>query len=79
VTKLPTISLDDLAYVTGGEKYDVGYGDARFTYESDPPDPDAYLRCRKQSYEQSPLWDRLFRPDREDRLAERACSPYRPK
>jgi len=80
MTKLPTISLDNLAYVTGGDKTDVSAGPVRWTRETEPSnDPEAYMRCRNQSYDQSPLWDQWFRPNREERFAERACGPYRPK
>jgi hypothetical protein len=80
MTNLPTISLDDLAFVTGGDTTDVYAGPVRIKRETEPSsDPEAYLRCRKQSYDQSPLWDQFFRPNREDRFAERACSAYRPK
>jgi hypothetical protein len=80
MTNFPTIALDDLAFVTGGNKTGIGVGPFHFERETDPetPDPDPYLRCRKQSYDQSPVWDQWFRPDREERLAERACSQYRP-
>jgi len=81
MTNLPTISLDNLALVTGGaDKTGIDAGPVRITRETEPStDPEAYLRCRKQSYDQSPLWDQWFRPNREERLAERACSAYRPK
>jgi hypothetical protein len=80
MTNFPTISLDDLAHVTGGDATSFDAGPLRITRETEPSnDPEAYLRCRKQTYDQSPLWDQWFRPDREERFAERACSPYRPK
>ena len=81
MTSFPTISLDSLAFVTGGgDKTVVSGGPFSVERDTEPSsDPEAYLRCRKQSYDQSPLWDQWFRPNREERLAERACSAYRPR
>jgi hypothetical protein len=86
MTNFSTISLDDLAFVTGGATTEaegtLGPVSAKYKHESDPapaPDPIPYMRCVKQTYDQSPLYDQWFRPNREARLAERMCSQYREK
>ena len=83
MTNFHTIALDDLAHVTGGSsegEISAGPFSAKYKHETDPaapPDSDPYLRCVKQSYDQSPLYDQWFRPNREARLVERMCGQYR--
>ena len=85
MTNFSTITLEDLALVIGGATTDISGDGGGFSgkihHESDPPPPpdsEAYLRCRKQTYDESPLYDQWFRPNRIARLQERACSGYRP-
>lgn len=84
MTTFSTIDHADLALVIGGAETEGTAGAGPFhvklKHVSDPPAPpdsEAYLRCAKQSYDQSPLYDRLLRPNREARFAERMCGQYR--